>query len=78
MKHYNITGDFIFLDLIKDGTYKKFKISLSNDFYVHVYDYNLIDLVDNITMNKYTCLIDEYGLKTIIFRKHIVKITQVN
>lgn len=71
---YNIKGNKLFTPNKK---YKKFRILLSNDFYVHVYDYNLIELVDKLTERKHTFLFDEYGFQTTIFRKHIVKITEV-
>ncbi|WP_337227904.1 hypothetical protein [Staphylococcus succinus] len=70
---YNIRGNKIFLP---NKHYKKFRIILSNGYYVHVYDYDLIELVDDITKRKHIFLIDEYGLQTVIFRKHIVKIKE--
>lgn len=74
MQIYNTRGTKIFTP---NKIYKKFRILLSNDFYVHVYDHDLIELVDKVTEGKHTFLFDEYGLETIVFSKHIVKIKEV-
>lgn len=78
MKSYSITGNFIFPDLIKDGTYKKYIVCLMNDIYVDLYSsFNLIQLISVLTEKDFNMIYNEYGQKEMISRKHIVKITEV-
>lgn len=78
MKSYSITGNFIFPDLIKDETYKKYVVYLMNDIYVDLYSsFNLIQLIGLLTEKDFNMIYNEYGQKEMISRKHIVKITEV-
>lgn len=78
MKSYSITGNFVFPDLIKDGTYKKYSVCLMNDIYVDLYSsFNLIQLISVLTEKDFNMIYNEYGQKEMISRKHIVKITEV-
>lgn len=78
MKSYSMTGNFIFPDLIKDGTYKKYVVYLMNDIYVDLYSsFNLVQLISVLTEKDFNLIYNEYGDREIISRKHIVKITEV-
>ena len=78
LKSYSITGNFIFPDLIKDRTYKKYIVCLMNDIYVDLYtSLNLVQLIGLLTEKDFNMIYNEYGDKEIISRKHIVKITEV-
>lgn len=78
MKSYSMTGNFIFPDLIKNGTYKKYVVYLMNDIYLDLYSsFNLIQLISVLTEKDFNLIYNEYGQKEMISRKHIVKITEV-
>ena len=78
MKSYSITGNFIYPDLIKYGTYKKYVVYLMNDIYIDLYSsFNLVQLIGVLTEKDFNMIYNEYGQKEMISRKHIVKITEV-
>lgn len=78
MERYSITGNFIFPELIKDKTYKKYIVCLMNDIFVDLYSsFNLVQLIGVLTEKDFNMIYNEYGDKEIISRKHIVKIMEV-
>ncbi len=78
MKRYSIKGNFIFPDLIKDGTYKKYIVCLMNDVHLDLYSsFNLIQLIGVLTEKDFNMIYNEYGQKEMISSKHIVKIKEV-
>lgn len=78
MNKYSMKGNFIFPDLIRDGKYNKYCITLINNEHVYIYTpMNQIDIIYRLTKNKHKKIFDELGLETIVLRKHIVKITEV-
>ena len=78
MKSYNIKGDFIFPDLIKDGTYNKYDITLMNNEHVYIYTLlSQIAVIQYLTVDEHRTIFNEFGFETTVFIKHIVKITEV-
>ena len=72
---YNIIGSKI---LIPNNSYKRYRICLNGYNRIYVYSSrDIISLIDLLTKTKYRFIIDEEGFETVIFRKHIVKITEV-
>lgn len=75
MKIYNILGNEIPERIL---TFHSYDVTLTdnNNIYIHT-SMNQIDVIDYLTENKNITLFDEFGVKTTIFRKHIIKIKEV-
>lgn len=57
---------------------KKFKLHLSNnDIFIFHSNKDLIDVIDSFTKEKITKIYEDGKIIEVIFRKHIVKITEV-
>lgn len=57
---------------------KKFEVHLSNNETITFHtDKNLIDVIDYFTREKYIKIYEDGKISEVIFRKHIVKITEV-
>ncbi|MGO3094458.1 MAG: hypothetical protein ACTIJD_11600 [Staphylococcus saprophyticus] len=57
---------------------KKFKVHLSNnDIFIFHSNKDLIDVIDSFTKEKITKIYEDGKIIEVIFRKHIVKITEV-
>lgn len=75
MKTYDLTGNQISQE---SSIYNSYNITLigNNNVYVHTL-MSQISVIDCLTENKHITICNEFGFKNTIFRKHIVKITEV-
>lgn len=75
MKKYNVMGNEI---TEQNLMFYKYDITLINNEHIYIHALmNQIDIIDCLTENKHITICNEFGFKTTIFRKHIVKITEV-
>lgn len=75
MKKYNTIGNEI---PEKNINFNKYDITLTNNEHVYIYTLmNQINIIDYLTENKHKTICNEFGFEIVIFRKHIVKITEV-
>lgn len=75
MKIYNLIGNEI---PQRNLMFDKYDITLINNEHIYIYTLmNHIDIIDFLTVNKHITIFNEFGFQITIFRKHIVKITEV-
>lgn len=75
MKIYNLIGNEI---PQRNLMFDQYDITLINNEHIYIYTLmNHIDIIDFLTVNKHITIFNEFGFQTTIFRKHIVKITEV-
>ena len=75
MRKYNIVGNEI---PEKDFTFNKYDITLMNNEHVYIYTLlSQIAVINYLTKNEYSTIVNEFGFRITIFIKHIVKITEV-
>lgn len=75
MRTYNIIGSEI---TQRNSIYDKYNITLINNEHIYINTLmRTIDIIDFLTVNKHITIFNEFGFQTTIFRKHIVKITEV-
>lgn len=78
MKCYSITGNFIHPEEIKNESFKKFILRLTDNNLVDLYSsFNLVQLISVLTEKDYNIIYNIHGQREMIPRKHIVKITEV-
>lgn len=75
MRTYNIIGSEI---TQRNSIYDKYNITLINNEHIYINTLmRTIDIIDFLTVNKHITIFNEFGFQTTIFRRHIVKITEV-
>ena len=75
MRKYNVMGNEI---PEQNYIFYKYDITLINNEHFYIYTLmNQISVIDCLTENKHITICNDFGFEITIFRKHIVKITEV-